>query len=114
MSGVTPKVLIQTKYASNSQQTEYNVPGSTTTIIDKFTATNIDSGAQTVTVYLIPSGQSVGNAFKVIDAISIPANTALDITQLQNHILATGDIINAFASASSKVVIKASGREVVP
>ena len=106
-----PVVLVPSVYALNSQTTMYAVPAGTTTIIDKFTATNNDSGAHTLSVNLVPSGSSAGATNLIIDAISVGASTCLDITELQNQILAAGDIISVVASSSSNIVIRASGRQ---
>jgi hypothetical protein len=109
---VVAKALFDAKYAQSTDNTEYTTAASTHTIIDKFTATNTDASAQTIQVNLIASGGSVGSSNIVIKALSIAAGVTTDITQLQNHILNPGDVISCVASAASKVVIRASGREV--
>ena len=108
---VNARCLISAKYASNSDNTEYTAPGSTYTIIDKFTATNTDSSARTVSVNLIPSAGTVGASNLIISAFSIAAGATKDFSELQNQILNTGEAISVVASVASKVVIRASGRE---
>ncbi|MBK7892833.1 MAG: hypothetical protein IPJ84_18875 [Bdellovibrionales bacterium] len=108
---VTAKVLINAKYAANAQQTEYTAPASTRTIIDKFTATNTDASAQTISIHIIPSGGSYGGSNKIVKTLSITAAETKDITQMQNQILAAGDIVNVEVSLSSAVIIRMSGRE---
>ena len=108
---VTPKPLINSKFASNSNTTEYTTPSNTRTIIDKFTATNTDSGAVTLSVHIVESGASVGDSKLVIKTHSIAAGATKDFSELQNHILAPGDFISCVASVASKVVIRACGRE---
>lgn len=109
---ITAKNLIASKYASDSDHTEYTAAAGTHTIIDKFTATNTDSGSQSLTVNLVPSGGSVSASNLVIKAKSISAGATADITELQNQILNPGDFISVVASVASKVVIRSSGREV--
>jgi hypothetical protein len=109
---VTAAALINAKYASDSDNTEYTSPASTRTIIDKFTATNTDSGSQTITVNLVPSGGSVGASNIVTSALSIAAGASVDLPEMKNHVLEAGDFISAKASVASKVVIRASGRKV--
>lgn len=110
---VTAKNLIQTKYASNADNPEYTVPLSTNTIIDKFTATNTDSGgAHTISVNIIPSGGSVGTTNLIITVLSVAASTCIDIAELQNQILGPGDVISIVSSAATTMVIRASGREI--
>ncbi len=110
---VTAKVLINSKFAANGTNTEYTAPVSTRTIIDKFTATNVDASARTLTVFFVPSGGSAGSSNTIISALSISAGATTDLTQLQNQIMAAGDFIAASASAANAIVIRASGREVV-
>lgn len=109
---VTAKPLIQAKYAGNSLTTEYTAPASTRTIIDKFTATNTDSGSETVSVHIVPNGGSASASNIITSALSIAAGASVDLPELKNHILATGDFISVVASVPSKMVIRASGREV--
>jgi hypothetical protein len=108
---VTAKPLINSKYAANVATLEYTAPASTRTIIDKFTATNNDASARTVSVYIVPSGGSPDNSNKIIGSTSISAGAVHDFSELQNQILATGDQIHVLADAASKVAIRASGRE---
>ncbi len=109
---VTAKTLINAKYASNADTTEYTAPASTKAIIDKFTATNTDSSARTLSVNLIPSSGSVGGSNLVTSVLSIAAGVSIDLPEMKNHVLMTGDKISCVASVASKVVIRASGREV--
>lgn len=109
---VTAKTLISAKYAASGVNTEYTAPGATRVILDKFTATNTDSSARTITIHIVPNGGSVGGDNMLISAFSIPANEIKDFSELQNHILNAGDYIAVVASVASKVVIRASGREV--
>ncbi len=109
---VTNKTLIDAKYAANSLTTEYTTPALTTTIIDKFTATNTDSSARTIDVHLVPSGGSADATNKVTAALSIGIGASVDVPEMKNHVLETGDFISVVASVASKVVIRASGREI--
>lgn len=109
---VTPKCLINAKYAGAVDTTEYTAPISTRTIIDKFTATNIDSVARALRVHIVASAGSVANDRIVIKDFSIAANTCQNFTELQNQILNPGDFISAIASVASTIVIRSSGREV--
>lgn len=109
---VTAKSLINSKFASSTGATEYRVPVSTRAIIDKFTATNTDSGAVTITVYLVPNGISQADSNQIIKALSVAAGATTDIDELKNHILEAGDTINVIVSVADKMTIRASGREV--
>lgn len=108
---VTAKCLVNAQYVPNADTLLYTAT-SVRTIIDKFTVTNTDSGSLTITIYLVPTGQSVGASYKVVSAFSISAGATQDFTSLQNHILNSGDTIYANASSASKMVARVSGREI--
>lgn len=109
---VTAKPLINSGYAANSLTSAYTVPNAMTTIVDKFTATNTDVGSQTISINIVPSGITVGNSNAIIITRSISAGATIDVTEMALQMLATGDQVYVGASASSKVVMRMSGREV--
>lgn len=107
---VVARTLVNAAYATNADTVVYTVPGSTTVIIDKFTATNTDGGSQTLSVNLIPNGGTVGGSNLVMDATSMATTVTKDFTELQNQILSSGDQISVNASVASKIVVRVSGR----
>lgn len=109
-STVTPICLIEAAFVPSAQTTEYTAPASSTVIIDKFTVTNTDVGAQTVSINLVPSAGTAATSNLVIDAFSISAGATKDFTELQNQILSAGDFISLIGSIASKLVMRASGR----
>ncbi len=109
---ITAKPLFESTQLGTSASTLYTAPASTKTIIDKFTVTNTDSSARTVTIHLVPSAGSASTANKIVDALSVAANTSVEIEQLKNHILAAGGFISALASSAAVVNARASGREI--
>jgi len=109
---VTAKCLDQASYVPNSDTLLYTVPASTKAIIDKMSATNTDVGSQTITVYIVPSGQVVGAEYTITSAQSIGAGASVDLTEMKNQILESGDKVYAVASVASKVVSRISGREI--
>lgn len=109
---VTAKNLVGSQFVTNADATIYTAPPSVKTIIDKLTGTNTDASAQTLTLRLVPSGQSAGTSNTILSAFSIAAGVTKDFTELQNHILSPGDFISVVASVASKIVIRASGREI--
>lgn len=111
MSVVTATPLFQAGYIPNADTTVYTAV-STTTIIDKITVYNSDSGSQTLTINIIPSGGSV-SAANIVAVIPLSAGQTVDFSQAQNQILATGDKISLNASVSSKITARGSGRQIV-
>lgn len=109
---ISPKTLIPTKYAETSDTAEYTAPAGTHTIVDKFTATNTDSGAVTISINIVTSGSSVGSSNLITKTASVAAGVTYSATEMQNQILSPGDSISVVSNTSSKMVIRASGREV--
>lgn len=110
---VTPKALFTAHFALNIANTEYFVPVNTVTIIDKLTATNTDSGSQTISIWLCAVGVGSGALNLLISAKSLSAGETHDFSELQNQIMGAGEQLVVQASALNKVNIRASGREIV-
>lgn len=107
IASLTPGMLI-----SDSGTTVYTSTG-VRTIIDKFTVTNTDNSARTVTVYIMPNGQlTVADRYIITSAKSVDAGEAVELTELKNHILESGDYIVVVANAANVVSVRASGRKV--
>ena len=109
---VVVKALIQSKYAAGVLNTEYTAPAGTKAIFDKFTATNTDAAPQTISVHLVPSGGTAGAANQITALRSIAAGASIDLPEIKNQVLEAGDFVSAIGSVPSKIVIRASGREV--
>lgn len=109
---ITAKPLFDAQFASATDAVVYTAPVGTRTIIDKFAACNTDGTARTITVNIIPAGQSVGSQNIITSALSLTAGQSADLPEQKNQILNPGDQISAKASIASKVVIRASGREI--
>jgi len=107
----TSKPLISAKYAANADTTEYTAGTATRTIIDKLTGYNSDTVTQTLTVNLVASAGAAG-ASNIIVVKAISAGETYTFPEIVGHVLEAGGIISIKASAASKIVIRASGREV--
>jgi hypothetical protein len=81
-------------------------------ILDKITATNLDSSSRTVDAYLVPSGGSADNTTKLVSAVSIGANASYHFAELVGHTLEVGETLRMSASANTVVTVRASGRQV--
>ena len=62
---VTAKTLAEGQIIPNTDTTVYTAPLSVTTIIDKLTTANHDSVARVITISIVASGGSVGNAYYI-------------------------------------------------
>ena len=109
---VTVRVLIPAKIAVASDTTQYTAPTGVTTIIDKFTASNYDTVVRSITVNLVTSGDTVGNANKIVISRTIQPNETYLFPELVGAALAPGGFISTIASNATGLNIRASGREV--
>lgn len=108
---VTVKVLVTAKDAESSQTTQYTATG-VTTIIDKFTATNHDTVARTLSVNLVASGGTAGTTNLIVQTKSLQAGETYTFPEIVGHSLSAGAFISTIASAASAICIRACGREV--
>ena len=105
------KVLIPAKIAEASQTTQYTAQN-VTTIIDKFTATNFDVAAATISVNIVTAGTSPGNANVITKSKTLQANETYIFPELVGQVIAPNGYISTIASGSNSINIRASGREV--
>jgi len=108
---VTVKVLVPAKYAEASQTTQYTSTG-VTTIIDKFTATNISASAATISVNLVTLADTAGNTNLITKTKSLQASEVYTFPELVGQVLGAGDFISTIAGTGSAVNIRVSGRQV--
>jgi hypothetical protein len=108
---VTVKVLVPAKYAENSQTTQYTATG-VTTIIDKFTATNISASAATVSVNLVTTAGTAGNTNLITKTKTLQPAEVYTFPELVGQVLMAGDFISTIAGTASAINIRVSGREV--
>lgn len=108
---VTVKVLIPAKTAENAQTTQYTANG-VSAVIDKFTATNYSLLAATISVNLVTSGSSAGNANLITKAKTLQPAEVYTFPELVGQVLAPGGFISTIAGTASAINIRASGREI--
>jgi hypothetical protein len=80
--------------------------------IKQIRVTNTDTSARTFTLYLVPSGGSVGATNTIHSAVTIAANTDYIYDGLED-ILEAGDTIRGLASVTSVVCVSISGDELL-
>jgi len=108
---VTVKVLIPAKTAENSQTTQYTASG-VTTIIDKFTATNYNAAAATISVNLVTAADTAGNQNLITKTKTLQPAEVYTFPEIVGQVLAPGGFISTIAGTASAINIRASGREV--
>ncbi len=108
---VTVKVLIPGKIAEATQTTQYNATN-VTTIIDKFTATNYNTAAATISVNLVTGGDTSGNQNLITKTKTLQPAEVYTFPELVGHVLNPGGFISTVAGTAATINIRASGREV--
>lgn len=108
---VTAKNIIPAKVAEASVTTQYTA-ANVVTIIDKFTATNFDTTAATITVYLVTPGGTAANDNVVTKAKTLQPSEAYTFPEIVGHVLPSGGFISTVAGTALAISIRASGREV--
>jgi len=108
---VQVKVLIPAKIAESSQTTQYTATN-VTTIIDKFTATNYDTSARTISVNLVSIEGIPGNNNLIVKTKTLLPSETYTFPEIVGQVLAPGGFISTIASAATAINIRSSGREI--
>jgi hypothetical protein len=108
---VVTKVLIPAKTAEVTQTTQYTATN-VTAIIDKFTATNYDTVARTISVNLVASGGSATNDNLIVKTKTLQPAETYTFPELVGQVLSSGSFVSTIASTGTSINIRASGREI--
>jgi len=108
---VTVKVLVPAKIVESTQTTQYTANG-VTTIIDKFTATNYSATAATISVNLVTTSGSAGNANLITKTKTLQPSEVYTFPELVGQVLNAGDFISTIAGTATAINMRVSGREV--
>jgi hypothetical protein len=109
---VTAKNLVPAKTVEATQTTQYTVPNTVTTIIDKFTATNYSGSAATISINLVTQGETAENKNIITKTKSLAASEVYTFPELVGQILPAGGFISAIAGTADAVNMRVSGREI--
>lgn len=108
---VSTKVLIPAKTAEATQTTQFTAVGATA-VIDKFTATNYHTAADTISVNLVTSADTAGNQNLIVKTKTLQAGETYTFPELVGQVIAPGGFISTIAGGASHINIRASGREI--
>ena len=108
---VTLKQFTAAQYLTDAAATYYTATNCTARI-DNCTLTNTDTGAITVTVYIIASGGTASGDETIISAKSLSAGECYTCPELVGKTIPSGSFVQALAGTASKVVMHMSGIEV--
>lgn len=101
--------IIPAKTAENAQTTQYTSAG-VQTIIDKFTATNYNTAAATISVNLVSPTGAPGNDNLIVKTKTLQPAETYTFPELVGHVLPVGGFISTIAGTASAINIRASGR----
>lgn len=79
--------------------------------IHAFNVLNTSGGAVTVTVHLVPTGESVGDANMILKAKSLNAGESYKVIEAIGQWMSSGDAIHALASSATAVSVMMGGAE---
>lgn len=108
---VSVKVLIPAKTAEVAQTVQYTATN-VTAVIDKFTATNYDTVARTISVNIVTSGGTAGNDNLIVKTKTLQPAETYTFPELVGQVIASGGFISTIASTGTSINIRASGREI--
>jgi len=107
---VTPKALADGILLTDSEVPIYTAPALTIAAVHSITLCNTDSSDRTVTLWIIPSGQTSSARYRVYTVMTVKANQTIQDDALRN--LEPGDFISALADVTNKVTIRIDGAEI--
>lgn len=108
----TAKRLAEGSLLTVSAATYYTTPVNTKCVIKKLTCTNPTAGAVKVTIYLVPSGGSAGDANTIRKVRTVGPYEVFEVYEAEDHVLEAGDFIQALADVGGAVALMASGIEI--
>jgi len=108
---VTPKVLVDRKFIENTQVTQYTSI-KCTTVIDKFTVTNVSVTNVAVNVNLVQNGNVADTYNLVIKNKVIQPDETYSMIELVGQIIENGDFISTLCDTANSLVISVAGRQI--
>jgi len=109
-------VAIKNAYAGQpaaANTTLYTCPTNTKARVLHCSAVNDTTTAVTITFHKVPSGDSVGDAYLILNAKALGSQEAYDCPTVVGTVLDAGDIISAIASVANQVAVSLDVVEIV-
>lgn len=116
MPTYTAKAIVPQQYVENTATKKYTSPatadGGKGTWIDKAAFANSSGSSATLSVYIVPPGDSVGGNTNAIPAFSIGIGAEVSLSGLAGRFIAPGTEIWWAAGTASAITGAINGREV--
>ncbi len=97
------KILTSGQVAGTGATTIYTVPAASAVKVTSAVLANVSASAVTVTVAVVPSGQSVDGTRTIVSAYPLAAGDSTVLTELVGALLDTGAFISITASAGTAI-----------
>lgn len=102
-----------TATTSGTAQTLLTARTDALTQIGHLAVVNTTGTAATLTLHSIPSGGTIGTSNAELVAVSIPANTAADITDYIGQFYRGGAVLKAYSGTASALVLHGWAEEIL-
>ena len=112
MASYTVKRLVNPTQLTTSASTIYTVSGVGVSIaVKQILVSNVSASSVNFSMHIVPSGGIAGSANLMAPAVAIAPSSFITIDL--DQVMTTGDLISAFASASTSINVMISGYEVI-
>ena len=98
--------LNTTATTSGAAQTLITAPEAETISITQMSVTNKSGSAATLTLNAVPSGGTIADTNKEIDALSVAANTAVQLETLIGGMYAAGTVLKVYSGTNGALNIR--------
>lgn len=98
---------------TGTADTIYTVRTGVSLVLQHLSAVNITGTAATLSLHAVPSGGSIGNSNYELAAVSIPANTAVNLTDFVGQYYAAGTTLEAYSGTTNALVIHGWAEELL-
>jgi hypothetical protein len=95
---------------SNSAAELFNSDGQYSEITAA-TVQNVTGGAVTMDIWIVDDGGTRADATLVFEAKSIAANSAVELSELEGHVLNDGQELHGVAASASALTLRISGKQ---
>ena len=109
---ITPKSMVNGVNLTDAAVTYYTAGSGTRAVIKKATFVNDHTSAVTVTINLVPSGDTAAYGNALIKSKTLAAGETWTCFEIENHELETGGFISMLASVTAKIGCRISGYQV--
>ncbi|MGL4310397.1 MAG: hypothetical protein ACRCSU_07900 [Paracoccaceae bacterium] len=107
-----PHLLI-TATTSGTAQTFYTVRDETVLQVTRLAVVNVTGSAATFSLHSIPSGGAIGNGNAELLAVSVPANSAANLTEYLGGAYEGGTTLKVYSGTGSALVVHGTGEEIL-